>query len=106
MPALPRGIALIRRSRRAHGRSGRYGRHQEQSDFLPEQWLPSNRARCSHSGQRKVLGAAEMSNGNGRLYRDLRISGSLIIAGLLVELLSLIKVHPLAFLSFMFLGGA
>jgi hypothetical protein len=47
-----------------------------------------------------------MSNGNGRLYRDLRISGSLIIAGLLVELLSLIKIHPLAFLSFMFLGGA
>jgi hypothetical protein len=46
-----------------------------------------------------------MSNGNGRLYRSLRVSGSLVTAGLLVELLSLIKIHPLAFLSFMFIGG-
>jgi hypothetical protein len=46
-----------------------------------------------------------MSDGNGRLYRNLRISGSLIIAGLLVELLSLIRIHPLAFLGFMFIGG-
>lgn len=41
-----------------------------------------------------------------RLYRRLRVSGGLIIAGLLVELLSLFRIHPLAFLSFMFIGGA
>ena len=44
-------------------------------------------------------------NGATGLYRRLRISGGLIIAGLLVELLSLIRIHPLAFLSFMFIGG-
>jgi hypothetical protein len=40
-----------------------------------------------------------------RLYHRLRISGGLIIAGLLVEFLSLLRIHPLAFLSFMFIGG-
>lgn len=40
-----------------------------------------------------------------RLYRRLRVSGGLIIAGLLVEFLSLLRIHPLAFLSFMFIGG-
>lgn len=37
--------------------------------------------------------------------RRLRISGTLIALGLLVEALSLIRVHPLAFLGFMFIGG-
>ena len=46
-----------------------------------------------------------MTNGELRLYRRIRIAGSLIIAGLAVELLSLIRIHPLAFLSFMFIGG-
>lgn len=46
-----------------------------------------------------------MTNGNARLYRRLRISGSLVIAGLVVEFLSLLRIHPLAFLSFMFIGG-
>jgi hypothetical protein len=47
-----------------------------------------------------------MNNGEARLYRRLRIAGSLIIIGLAVEALSLIRVHPLAFLAFMFIGGA
>jgi predicted membrane channel-forming protein YqfA (hemolysin III family) len=38
-------------------------------------------------------------------FRKLRISGSLIVTGLLVELLSLLRIHPLAFLAFIFLGG-
>jgi len=46
-----------------------------------------------------------MNNGEGRLYRRMRVSGLLIIAGLVVELLSLVRIHPLAFLSFMFIGG-
>lgn len=46
-----------------------------------------------------------MKNSELRLYRRLRIAGSLIMAGLVVELLSLIRIHPLAFLSFMFIGG-
>jgi hypothetical protein len=46
-----------------------------------------------------------MNTGELRLYRRLRISGGLIVAGLLVELLSFLRIHPLAFLSFMFIGG-
>jgi len=41
-----------------------------------------------------------------RMERRLRISGILIVLGLLVEALSLIRIHPLAFLAFMFIGGA
>ena len=39
------------------------------------------------------------------MERRLRISGMLIVLGLLVEALSLIRIHPLAFLGFMFVGG-
>ena len=39
------------------------------------------------------------------MERRLRISGVLIVLGLLVEALSLIRIHPLAFLGFMFVGG-
>jgi hypothetical protein len=35
----------------------------------------------------------------------LRISGILIVLGLLAEALSLVRIHPLAFLGFMFVGG-
>ena len=40
-----------------------------------------------------------------RMAFRLRVSGTLIIAGLLVEAASLTRIHPLAFLAFMFLGG-
>jgi len=40
-----------------------------------------------------------------QMERRLRISAILIALGLLVEALSLIRVHPLAFLGFMFIGG-
>ena len=39
------------------------------------------------------------------MERRLRVSGVLIVLGLLVEALSLIRIHPLAFLAFMFVGG-
>jgi len=39
------------------------------------------------------------------MERRLRVSGILITLGLLVEALSFIRVHPLAFLGFMFIGG-
>ena len=39
------------------------------------------------------------------MERRLRISGVLIALGLVVEALSLIRIHPLAFLGFMFVGG-
>jgi hypothetical protein len=41
-----------------------------------------------------------------QMDRRLRVSGLLIVLGLLVEALSLIRIHPLAFLGFMFIGGA
>lgn len=40
-----------------------------------------------------------------RLEGRLRVSGILIVLGLLVEALSLVRIHPLAFLGFMFVGG-
>jgi hypothetical protein len=43
--------------------------------------------------------------GPAAIERRLRISGLLIVLGLLVEGFSLIRIHPLAFLSFMFIGG-
>jgi hypothetical protein len=46
-----------------------------------------------------------MSAQDQRMASRLRVSGALIIVGLLVEAVSLVRIHPLAFLSFMFLGG-
>lgn len=46
-----------------------------------------------------------MSAPEQSMARRLRISGVLIILGLLVEALSLVRIHPLAFLGFMFIGG-
>jgi uncharacterized membrane protein len=46
-----------------------------------------------------------VNNREVHLYRRLRIAGALIIAGLAVEALSLIRIHPLSFLAFMFIGG-
>ena len=46
-----------------------------------------------------------MSGDGSVLERRLRISGVLIVLGLIIEALSLVRIHPLAFLSFMFLGG-
>ena len=40
-----------------------------------------------------------------QMERRRRISGILIALGLLVEATSLIRVHPLAFLGFIFIGG-
>ena len=39
------------------------------------------------------------------IHRRLRVSGVLIILGLSVELLSLIRIHPLAFMGFLLVGG-
>ncbi len=46
-----------------------------------------------------------MNAAEQRMTRYLRISGVLIILGLVVEALSLIRIHPLSFLGFMFIGG-
>jgi hypothetical protein len=40
-----------------------------------------------------------------QMGRRLRVSGVLIVLGLLAEALSLIRLHPLAFLGFIFVGG-
>lgn len=47
---------------------------------------------------------AEVTMGT-QTERRLRVSGILIALGLLVEALSLARIHPLAFLGFMFVGG-
>lgn len=46
-----------------------------------------------------------MNAADNRMHRRLRVAGILIILGLIVEALSLIRVHPLSFLAFMFIGG-
>lgn len=43
---------------------------------------------------------------NPKMTRPLRVSGLLLIIGLLIELISLHFNHPLSFLGFMFVGGA
>jgi hypothetical protein len=40
------------------------------------------------------------------MHKALRISGILLIAGLVIEGVSLHYNHPLSFLGFMFIGGA
>ena len=39
-----------------------------------------------------------------RIEPRIRLAGSLIIAGLLVQALSLLKIHPLAFVAFLAVG--
>lgn len=46
-----------------------------------------------------------MNSQNNKLEKRLRLSGVLLIAGLLVELVSLYWSHPTAFLLFLLLGG-
>jgi len=46
-----------------------------------------------------------MNAGEPHIHRRLRVSGVLIILGLAVELLSLIRIHPLAFMGFLIVGG-
>ena len=47
-----------------------------------------------------------MKNHLTRLEKQLRIAGSLILAGLVVELITLKWSHPTAFRLFLFLGGS
>ncbi len=49
--------------------------------------------------------AATPKKRNGFISRRLRLSGILIIVGLIVEGLSLIWNHPLSFVAFLGLGG-
>ena len=51
------------------------------------------------------MGAAEVTGNRPTLERRLRVSGILIVLGLLVEALSLVRIHPLAFRGFVFIGG-
>jgi hypothetical protein len=46
-----------------------------------------------------------MTNGAGNVPVSLRLSGAVLILGLCIEAISLIWVHPLAFLAFFVVGG-
>ena len=47
-----------------------------------------------------------MKSYSTKIERRIRLAGSLLIAGLLVELVTLRWSHPTAFLFFLLLGGA
>jgi hypothetical protein len=47
-----------------------------------------------------------MKSQSTKIERRIRLAGSLLIAGLLVELVTLRWSHPTAFLFFLLLGGA
>jgi hypothetical protein len=47
-----------------------------------------------------------MKSHSTKIERRIRLAGSLLIAGLLVELVTLRWSHPTAFLFFLLLGGA
>ena len=51
------------------------------------------------------MNSAPAAQANPKMSRALRISGMLLIVGLLIELVSLHFNHPLSFLGFMFIGG-
>jgi hypothetical protein len=51
------------------------------------------------------MAVAEEEVSSPKIDRYLRISGILMISGLLVEAASLYWAHPTAFLVFMFIGG-
>src|SRR5579862_6851947 len=114
MLALPRGSAVVSR---------RYaccddGFAHIESAFLREQRLPRYRAQNRYAKRSEILGAAAVSAQttstapssaqprSAKMYRMLRISGVLLIIGLLIEAISLHYNHPLSFLGFMFIGGA
>lgn len=46
-----------------------------------------------------------MNDNEPKMNRRLRLSGILVVLGLVVDVLSLLWNHPLAFVAFMFLGG-
>jgi uncharacterized membrane protein YccC len=47
-----------------------------------------------------------MTTSSTRLEQRLRIAGTLVLIGLLVELVTLYWAHPTAFLFFLLLGGS
>ncbi len=50
--------------------------------------------------------AAAQSRTNKKMHRMLRVSGTMLILGLLIEAVSLHYNKALSFLAFMFIGGA
>jgi hypothetical protein len=52
------------------------------------------------------MSPVSMQSPNRKMYRMLRVSGVMLIVGLLIEGVSLHFNHPLSFLGFMFIGGA
>src|ERR1700675_796819 len=102
MPALPRGNARIRGSFLASQEPGHAGTGGVESTFVHEQQLPRHRSRRGNAEGRDLLDAkGEDGMTTTTIDRRIRWSGILLVAGLILQMLTLPFPHPLAFMCFL-----
>src|SRR5215470_20280432 len=107
MPALSPRRALVRRIGGAHQRPADAVTDQGESTDLLDQRVPQHHPQRRAVERRYILeGAGPMKIQSPKIERRIRQAGILLIAGLLVELVTLRWSRPTAFLFFLLLGGA
>src|SRR5215467_2415442 len=106
MPALPPRRALVRRIGGAHQRpAGVITNEAEPAELLDER-LPQHHPQRRAVERRHILeGARKMNTRPTKIERRIRLAGTLLIAGLVVELVTLRWSNPTAFLFFLLIGG-
>src|SRR5215510_2094889 len=106
MPALPPRRALVRRIGGAHQRPAGVVTDEAEPTELLDERLPQHHPQRRAVERRHILeGAGQMNTQPTKIERRIRLAGILLIAGLLVELVTLHWSHPTAFLFFLLLGG-
>src|SRR5215813_2898745 len=107
MPALSPRRAVLRRVRGPHQRPAGLTPNEDEPAELHDQRLSQHRAQRRPAERRRILeGASKMNSQLTKIEGRIRVAGTLIIAGLVVELVTLRWSHPTAFLVFLSLGGA
>src|SRR5215813_6306175 len=107
MPALSPRRALVRRIGGAHQRPAGVVTDEAEPTGLLDERLPQHHPQHRAVERGHILeGASQMNTQPTKIERRIRLSGILLIAGLLVELVTLRWSHPTAFLFFLLLGGA
>src|SRR5215475_1735676 len=107
MPVLSPRRAFVRRIGGAHQRPADAVTDQGESTELLNQRAPQHHPQRRAVERRHILeGARQMKTQLLKIEKRIRLAGILLIAGLLVELVTLRWSHPTAFLFFLLLGGA
>ena len=96
------GLAISRKtcSRRDNGLT------QIESDVLPQQRLPRTAHDVANLSHEKFWRPAQMKLNQIGIRRLLQVSSALKIAGLLLEIVSLLWFHPLSFVLFAFVAAS